>query len=449
MNKKLAVVLAMVVSLLPTTVFAINNPLKTYNLYDDVHGNGSSGNPDRESAMSEYYNNSLRSPVATPTDAASAAAAQEKANSLKNGMDRMAELDRAFKNTMNNKVLPEQEKLLRLKSINNQMKNVLEAYFKDDPEYNNVKQVLDENDKLFETISDNKLTTEQKQKALEERRKKVAESGSSNSKTLGGSVSSFDLDNKEIASMSAAAELQGRNEYLRESSTKVYADSEKPARWSEGPSFYENPTLNSIIYKYKMSNFAGAMQECESYVRKYPKDTLGFYYLAMSYAKVNDKENAVKAYEKVIALHDNPMIVKYATNGRNCVLGQSDAKCYQDVNVPELKYPYAEMAAKMDLTPISAEELANKNFAQIQNVLGSQAAEAAQQAANLPFGTQDASLDAFINAPYGNGFSPELDAQYTRMQLKHLKENINKEKDGPGEYYKNFNNVKSFDDSRS
>ena len=38
------------------------------------------------------------------------------------------------------------------------------------------------------------------------------------------------------------------------------------------------------------------------------------------------------------------MIVKYATNGRNCVMGSDDAKCYQDVNVPELIYPYADVA---------------------------------------------------------------------------------------------------------
>ena len=46
----------------------------------------------------------------------------------------------------------------------------------------------------------------------------------------------------------------------------------------------------------------------------------------MCYTKVNDKENAIKAYEKVISLNDNPMIVKYATNGRNCVMGVDEEK---------------------------------------------------------------------------------------------------------------------------
>ena len=35
--------------------------------------------------------------------------------------------------------------------------------------------------------------------------------------------------------------------------------------------------------------------------------------MAMCYTKVSDKENAIKAYEKVISLNANPMIVKYAT----------------------------------------------------------------------------------------------------------------------------------------
>jgi len=452
MNKKLAVVLVMVLGLLPTSAFGITNPLKSYNLYDDVFSGNGTADPNVERGMGEYYQNSLRAPVKTPTDAAAVAAARQSAEKTRNGLERMANLNKAFSETMNNQSLPQQEKLLRLQSINNQMRNVLETYFADDPEYKNVKQVLDENEKLFATMNDKKMSAEQKKKAMEEHQKKLSEDKTTNAKnprSLSGSVASFDLDNKDISKFTAVSELQGRNEYLRESSKQVYGKDDNPPRWTEGPSFYAEPTLGSIKYKYMMSNFAGSMQESESYVRKHPKDTLGFYYLAMSYAKCNDKENAIKAYEKVIALNDSPMIVKYATNGRNCVMGLSEAKCYQDVNVPELKYPYAEMAANMDLTPVTAQEIANKNFEQIQNALTQQAAEAVEQAANLPFGTQDASLDAFINAPYGNGFSPELDAEYTRMQLKHIKENINREKDGPGEYYKNFNNIKEFDNSKS
>lgn len=104
-----------------------------------------------------------------------------------------------------------------------------------------------------------------------------------------------------------------------------------------------------------------------------PNDTLGFYYMAMCYTKVSDKENAIKAYEKVISLNANPMIVKYATNGRNCVLGEDKEKCYQNVNEPDLIYPYANIGNNVDLTPIDPNVLINRNLVNLQNKLSPQA----------------------------------------------------------------------------
>lgn len=230
---------------------------------------------------------------------------------------------------------------------------------------------------------------------------------------------------------------QRRNDYLRESSRKVYSTGQPG--WLSEPSFYSNPTLASIKTKYHKSNFAGCLQECISYVKLHPSDTLGYYYLAMCYAKVSDKENAIRAYEKVIALNDNPMIVKYATNGRNCVMGSDDAKCYQDVNVPELIYPYADVAESVaDLTPIDPQTLVNRNLTQLQSKLSPvekkeednnnpNAKDKDKKKINLPFGQQDAKLDAFINAPYGNGLSPDLNKQYQQLQLKKIQQNLNNE----------------------
>lgn len=118
---------------------------------------------------------------------------------------------------------------------------------------------------------------------------------------------------------------KSRNETLRESSRNLYSEQiEAAPAWEAGPSFYPNPSFDSIVEKYRRSDFAGCLQECISYVRQNPHDTLGFYYLAMCYTKVNDKDNAVLAYERVIMLNDNPMIVKYATNGRNCIMGNDE-----------------------------------------------------------------------------------------------------------------------------
>ena len=67
MKKKLSLLLAtiMVVNAVSTMAFAWENPLKKYNLYEDVTGGGS-GNAEAERAMEEYNSNSLR-PASVPS----------------------------------------------------------------------------------------------------------------------------------------------------------------------------------------------------------------------------------------------------------------------------------------------------------------------------------------------------------------------------------------------
>lgn len=270
-------------------------------------------------------------------------------------------------------------------------------------------------------------------------------------------------------SSSASSEVENatkrRNEILRESSRQVYGNPEVPAGWVTAQSFYQNPSLNSIRAKYKQSNFAGCMQECISYVRLHPNDTLGFYYLAMCYTKVSDRENAIKAYEKVISLNANPMIVKYATNGRNCVLENADASsaCYQNVNEPDLIYPYANVANNVDLTPVDPNVLIHRNLVNLQNKLAPKTAASTNpndknakgtdskdnKGISLPFGQQDEKLDQFINAPYGNGLSPDLNKEYKQLQLRKIQESINTGEDNPEKDMHNINDIKHFDDQKS
>lgn len=269
---------------------------------------------------------------------------------------------------------------------------------------------------------------------------------------------SSDSDESDFSSSSIDIPAPKRNADLRESSQRSYSDEGTPG-WLEGPSFYTNPSFESIKNKYKQSNFAGCLQECISYVRLHPNDTLGYYYLAMCYTKVSDKENAVRAYEKVISLHENPMIVKYATNGRNCILGIDDEHCYPKVNEPELIYPYAHLANKTNLTPVDPETLVNRNLKTLQQKLSPlQEATSQNQSGkesdkknviNLPFGTQDDKLDSFINAPYGNGLSPDLNKEYKQLQLRKFQETIN---NGESNYEKNWQNIddiKKFDKQKS
>ena len=244
-----------------------------------------------------------------------------------------------------------------------------------------------------------------------------------------------------------------RNEYLRESSRKIFGTGS--ANWTKGPYFYDNPNLNSIIEKYHLSNFAGCMQECEAYVKIHPYDTLGYYYLAMSYAKCGKKEDAILAYERVINLNDNPMIVKYATNGRNCVIeNESDAKCFPNVNEPEYLYPYRDMAQDVGLTPVNPQDLINRNLTELQYRLNTNApvddvGKDGENKSQLPFQNQDESLDRFINAPYGSGLSPQLEQEYKQLQLKNLRMQINRDDDNaPGKYFQNIRDIKEFDSKK-
>ena len=255
---------------------------------------------------------------------------------------------------------------------------------------------------------------------------------------------------------------KSRNETLRESSRNLYSEQiEAAPAWEAGPSFYPNPSFDSIVEKYRRSDFAGCLQECISYVRQNPHDTLGFYYLAMCYTKVNDKDNAVLAYERVIMLNDNPMIVKYATNGRNCIMGNDEEKCYQNVNEPELVYPYANVV-NTNLTPVDPETLVNRNLAKLKDKLAPASTEDDNNADNksknskdkkvkyeLPFGKQDSDLDKFIEAPYGNGLSPELNNEYKQLQLRKIKNTINQTESTNNKDYNNMNDIKKFDNQKS
>ena len=311
---------------------------------------------------------------------------------------------------------------------------------------------------LYEDTHPTNAQSEEREQAMSEFYSNSMAAKSSQSSSVPTSSLNYSSTVDDSSSQTTSNEPR-RNEILRESSRNVYGDPEVKAGWTTAQSFYSNPTLESIRAKYKKSNFAGCLQECISYVKLHPNDTLGFYYMAMCYTKVSDKENAIKAYEKVISLNANPMIVKYATNGRNCVLGEDKEKCYQNVNEPDLIYPYANIGNNVDLTPVDPNVLINRNLVKLQNKLSPQAVDENKDnkngqnngkdddknKINLPFASQDEQLDKFINAPYGNGLSPDLNKEYKQLQLRKIQESINNGEDNPEKDMNNVNDIKHFD----
>lgn len=157
--------------------------------------------------------------------------------------------------------------------------------------------------------------------------------------------------------------------------------------------YYPNATIKSAVAKYKAGNYAGCLQELFSLTKKDPSNALAYYYMAMAYTHVDMPNDAVEAYEKVISLNPNEYLVEYATKGRDCL---TDGPACQ----PEEEKPVEEMD----------------------------------------------DLDKFINAPYGNGLSPELNPQIKQKQLINIKETINKKEnleDNDIQRIKNFDQNKS------
>ena len=160
------------------------------------------------------------------------------------------------------------------------------------------------------------------------------------------------------------------------------------------PGLYPKPNLNHAVQNYKKANYTGAAQELFAYLEKNPKDAKAFYYLAMTLANLGDSDGAIEAYEKVITLNPGEGLMTLAAKGRDCMTG--GPLCA------------ATAAIMQDEEPDP--------------------------------------LDEFINAPYGDGFSPELKDQMKLKELENIQKNINRKPELPPE---DVQQIKEFDKEHS
>jgi len=168
-------------------------------------------------------------------------------------------------------------------------------------------------------------------------------------------------------------------------------DSNSNSVFDKNRIYYPNANISSIINKYKNGNYTGCLQELFSLTKKDPSNSLAYYYMGMAYSHLNMTNEAVEAYEKAIALNPNSYIAEYATKGKDCLTG--GPACH----------------------PVEEQE-------------------AEQQ-------SQD-NLDKFINSPYGNGLSPELNQEIKQKQLNNIQQTINKKKNLD---YKDIQKIRDFD----
>lgn len=147
-------------------------------------------------------------------------------------------------------------------------------------------------------------------------------------------------------------------------------------KYSVNPKYYPNATMKSAIAKYKSGNYTGSLQELYTILKKDSANATAYYYLAMVYTKIGELDAAKSCYQMVINLNPNDTIVNYATKGKACLT--DSAAC----------------GLETGLTDSSGEPLDE--------------------------------LDKFIQSPFGNGFSDELNNELREKQLKKIQNKMNR-----------------------
>lgn len=160
------------------------------------------------------------------------------------------------------------------------------------------------------------------------------------------------------------------------------------------PKLYPKPSLNHAVQSYKNENYTGAAQELFAYLEKQPDDAKALYYLAMTLANLGDSDAAIAAYEKVMTLNPGEGLMTLAAKGRDCITGGPLCTATSAIMQSEDPDP----------------------------------------------------LDEFINAPYGDGFSPELKDQMKLKELENIQKNINRKPELPPE---DVQQIKDFDEEHS
>ena len=136
------------------------------------------------------------------------------------------------------------------------------------------------------------------------------------------------------------------------------------------------------IQKYKSGNYVGCIQELNGYFQKgaYTRQNqLAVYYMAMAYTQVGNEQQAKSFYNQARALNANNTIGQYAEKGLVCL--EDPENCY--INVKEEAKPEVVMS----------------------------------------------DLDKFINAPYGNGLSVELNKEIERRRVEKLRKEMNSDEE--------------------
>ena len=150
------------------------------------------------------------------------------------------------------------------------------------------------------------------------------------------------------------------------------------------------PEIANGIKAYKVGNYTGCIQNIKYHYLKNPreKNQIAAYYLAMSFTQSGDKDLATVFYKDVIKMNPNNTLGQYAQKGLVCI--ETPEQCYTKVKV-------------------------TKNES-----------------------AKETELDKFINAPYGNGLSSNLNKEIERKKLEKLRKEMNSDEELNKYEFKDF-----------
>lgn len=203
-----------------------------------------------------------------------------------------------------------------------------------------------------------------------------------------------DSNKKEVAPANDLASgplksPQKNTKKTTDSEMKFYGE-ETEAEWENANlNYYPNATLKSAVAKYQGGNYSGCLQEMISLTKIDPMNPVVYYYLGMAYTQVGNKDQAVKAYEYVIKLNSEKTLTQYALKGRDCLVDG----------------------------PTCSGEVSEEN-------------------------EDDEKLEEFVNAPYGNGFSNEINDEIRKKELGDIQKTINTK---PNLEVEDVRKIKEFD----
>lgn len=143
-----------------------------------------------------------------------------------------------------------------------------------------------------------------------------------------------------------------------------------------------SPQLSAAIKLYKAQNYSECYKSLTNIVSHDQSNALAYYYLAMTLAQIGKRDEAIENYEKVLMLTSpDSNLGRYATKGKTCIV--DPAACH-------------------------AEE------------------------------GQFDSLDTFIRANYGSGFSKKVRSEYEKQKIENLMREMNRGKEVTPSSFKEY-----------